>query len=375
MAAKKICHITAVHPPFDVRIFYKECKALLNNNYSVTLIAPATIAGKIAGINIIALPPSNNRLYRIFILSMQALWLALKQRAAVYHFHDPELLPTGVLLKLMTRQKVIYDVHEDYSKQMLSKEYIPLCFRQAIAFLTRVAEQLAARCFDGVVAATDDIRKNFAFHQRAVLVRNFPSRSIFHTVKAESGPERQTFTLIYAGILAKIRGITEMVTALRFVPANKPVNLILCGRFDPPEYETEVKGLAGYEKVEYLGWVEPTKMPALLQKADVGLVCLLPLPNYLTALPTKMFEYMAAGLPVIVSRFPRWQEIVERNRCGLCVDPQKPEAIAEAIDYLMAHPDERRAMGERGRKAVQQHYNWETENKNLLVLYESILQS
>jgi glycosyltransferase involved in cell wall biosynthesis len=103
-----------------------------------------------------------------------------------------------------------------------------------------------------------------------------------------------------------------------------------------------------------------------------GLVTLHPVVNYLDALPVKMFEYMAAGLPVIASRFPLWQEIVEGNACGVCVDPGDPAAIAAAIDHFCRHPQLARRMGENGRRAVHTRYNWHSEADKLAAFYDRL---
>ena len=103
-----------------------------------------------------------------------------------------------------------------------------------------------------------------------------------------------------------------------------------------------------------------------------GLVTFYPLPNHVDAQPNKMFEYMSSGLPVIASNFPLWKKIIEGNKCGLCVDPLDPAAIAKAIDYIVSHPDEARAMGENGKRAVYEKYNWGVESEKLISLYRSL---
>ena len=83
---------------------------------------------------------------------------------------------------------------------------------------------------------------------------------------------------------------------------------------------------------------------------------------------------MAAGLPVVASDFPLWKEIVEGNRCGITVDPLDPKAIARAIEYLLTHPEEARRMGENGRRAVEEKYNWGKEAEKLVRLYRNLLE-
>jgi len=335
----KVCHITTVHSPFDVRIFHKECKTLAKSGYEVYLIAQHDKEEIVDGIHLIPLPIVRSRIRRMIYLPIRALKEALKLKANIYHFHDPELIPIGVLLKVFAKGKVIYDVHEDVPKQIMSKYWIPKKLRGIISFIVNLGE------------------KKFSF------------------LLEVKGKEKKddVFKIIYIGGLSKIRGISEVVKALEYVDSNKEVRLILCGKFSPIEYEKEVRNLKGFEKVDYLGWLEPDEVVNKLVDVDAGIVCLHPITNYVTALPVKLFEYMAAGLPVIASNFPLWREIVEGNNCGICVDPLNPKEIAEAIKYLIEHLDKAQKMGENGKKAVLEKYNWEKESEKLIKLYEDLL--
>ena len=89
---------------------------------------------------------------------------------------------------------------------------------------------------------------------------------------------------------------------------------------------------------------------------------------------TKVFQYMAAGIPVVASNFPKWREFIEGNECGLTVDPLNPREIARAVQYLLDYPDQAATMGENGRKAVMEKYNWESESSKLLAVYGSLLK-
>jgi len=370
-----VCHITSVHPADDIRIFIKECRTLAKAGYNVSLIAPGTKCEKKEGVRTVGISRSKGgRFFRMTVTARRIFQAALKENAHVYHFHDPELIPVGLLLRILGK-KVIYDVHEDYCKQTLSKSYIPEILRKSIAFLIKIIEYLSSKIFDGIVTATDDILKNFSHYKRAVSIKNFPILSDFSIFRENRDKNKEMFNLIYVGGLTEIRGISQIIKALEFIDSNRKFKLILCGRFYPTDYEKEVRGLKGFEKVEYLGWKDPHDIPELLIRADVGIICFLPEPNYIKAMPIKLFEYMATSLPVIASNFPLWKEIVEGNKCGICVDPLDLEDIADTIKYFLKHPEERKKMGNNGRCAVLQKYNWEKESEKLTNLYIELLKN
>jgi len=339
--------------------------------YDVTLIAQHDGNTVVEGVRVIGLPRPRNRLSRIFGLAWQAFRLALYQRADIYHFHDPELLLIGVLLKLFTRAKVIYDVHEDVPQQILTKYWIPRPLRKPLSVVFNAFEKLLAQMLDAVVAATEGIADKFRAHN-PVVVHNYPDLKM---VPNSSAPkEKNEKVLVYVGGISKLRGAVEMVRALEYLEHVKDLRLDLIGRFEPLGLKKELQALPGYRRVRYLGWLQPKDIYKHLQTADIGLVCLHPDPRYVVGWPVKLFEYMAAGLPVIASNFPLWQEIVEGNNCGICVDPLNPKAIAEAIEYLVTHSEEARKMGENGRRAVMEKYNWEREGEKLIKLYEELLK-
>jgi len=373
MRNNKICHITTAHQPFDDRIFHKECKTLAKNGFSVFLIAQYENDQVIEDIHIIALPKNKSRIHRIALFPIIALIKAVKTRADIYHFHDPELILTGVILKIITGKIIIYDVHENYSKQILSKNYIPREFRNIISKIYKIIEYKSSLFISGIVTATDDILNNFSYHKNAISARNFPILDYLPLINKPIIKKNDKFILIYEGGISKERGIIQTIKALELIDILCKVKLYMYGKFDPPELKNELKKLKGFQKAIYKGYVEYRKIPLILEKANAGIVCFLPFPNHISALPNKLGEYMMAGLPVIASNFPLWKEIIEDNECGICVDPTKPEEIARAIKYLIDNPEKSKKMGENGRKAVLEKYNWEIEGEKLLKLYNKLL--
>jgi len=368
--ARKVVIVTTAHPVFSSRIFHKQAKTLVQAGYDVTLIAQHERDEVVDGIRIIALPKTRNRLSRIFGLTWRAFRLALRQRADIYHLHDPELLLIGVLLKLLTKGEVIYDVHEDYPRAILSRYWIPKPLRKPMASLFDILEKSLARRLDRVITATDHIKANFG-RVNAVSVRNYPlGDDLPLKVDKRSGDR---YVLVYAGNLSEEYGVKEMIQALEYLNDDLDVCLRLLGEFEDKDFEREVRKLPGFAKVRYLGWCNRDKVLKNLLEADIGLAYDHPVPRFKVAISTKLLEYMSAGLPVIAPDYPLWKEIVEGSECGIAVDPVNPAALAKAIEYLLKNPELRRRMGENGRRAFLKKYNWKIESKKLLDVYSELL--
>jgi glycosyltransferase involved in cell wall biosynthesis len=368
---KKICHLTSVHPPFDIRIFYKECKTIAQAGYQAVLIVPHDQEEKIDGIQIRALPKAKNRLERMTRVIREMYRTAIRENADIYHLHDPELIPVGLILKLHGK-RVIYDVHENYSQTLLSKEWIPPQFRPIITKMVVFEELVGRKLFDGIVAATPSIAARFPTF-KTITVQNFPFLN--GSIIDSSVPYIQREKVVaYVGVISESRGVKEMVQAVALLPEQLEVKLKLAGIFNPSNLEDEVKSFSGWNRVDFIGWQFHKDIMTMLRNARIGLVVLHPSPNHIQSQPNKLFEYMSAGIPVIASDFPLWRKIIEDAGCGLLVNPLDTRAIAEAIRWLLEHPSEAETMGKQGQKAVFEYYNWEGEANKLLAFYNSILE-
>lgn len=308
----------------------------------------------------------------MFISSWRVFRQAIKSNASICHFHDPELIPVAVCLALAGR-KVIYDVHEDLPRQIMSKHWISPWLRRGVSVGAALIEWISSRVFfSGIVAATPVISERFP-RNKTVTVQNFPEFAMSDANGSDSYRTRIR-SVAYIGGLEEIRGIREMVQAIAICNRTSPIKFFLAGRFSNSETKKRIESMEGWNEVDFLGWKSRQEVKEILAKSRVGLVVLHPISNYLVSYPVKLFEYMAAGIPVVASDFPLWREIVEDADCGILVDPMNPEAIATAISWLLDNPERAEEMGKNGRRAVEKKYNWAAEFTKLETLYKALSQ-
>jgi hypothetical protein len=370
----QIVHFTTVHPRTDTRIRIKEVTALVEHlNTDVGLFVQDGLGNE---------HPNNGRVHiidtgrrprlRIFRMTLgvyRMLRAVRKARPVIAHFHDPELIPAGILLKL-SGAKVVYDVHEHVPRQILSKHWIPVWLRWPSGWLAGAFEWLAGKHFDGIVSATPTIARRFPA-KKTISVQNFPI--LGELITSDPVPyQNRSPHFAYVGGITGIRGSREMVEAIGIL-ANENARLQLAGVFSPDSHGDDLAALDGWRRVEFKGWANRSEVTVMLSEVRAGLVVLHPTMNYLDAYPVKMFEYMAAGLPVIASDFPLWREIVDGAGCGLLVNPNNSRSIADAMQWILEHPEEAEAMGRRGREAVEGRYNWTPEADKLVSLYRRLL--
>lgn len=370
----KVVHLTSVHTAFDVRVFHKECKALARSGKHVVLIAPHEKDEVVDSVEIKGIRSSSGRFVRMTRTALSLHREALRQNGDVYHFHDPELIPLGLLLEARGKT-VVYDIHEDAPADMLHKDYIPQRLRRPLMWFVRKLENAACRRFSGLVAATSTIAERFyPINANTVVVHNYPAVDEIAPNEDLPWNERPP-AIAYIGSISERRGIRETLRALALFPSASPAQMMLAGPFSPNGLLTELEKLPGWARVQYLGVLNRPSIANLLSRARLGLLVLQPEPNFVNAMPIKLFEYMAAGIPVIASDFPLWRSIIGEAGCGLLVDPHDPEAIAHAMEYLLSHDAEAEAMGRRGRNAACNLYNWNSEERVLLKFYSDLLET
>lgn len=364
----KIVHLTSVHTRFDARIYLKQCLSLSKIYEVSVIVADGEGIGRFNNISFIDVGKFIGRYHRAFKATEAIFDEALRLNGDVYHLHDPELIPIGLKLK-KSGKKVIFDAHEDLPKQILTKHYIPSFLRHIISKVVSILESKFCTKFDGIVCATPFITNKFSkINKNVVNINNFPRVEELETI---INPQRLNNHICYIGGISIERGISEILEALTLT--KNDIQLDLAGKFHSAILEEEIKSNKGWKKTNFLGFVGRVEIKELLSTTSIGMVTLYPTISYQDSLPVKLFEYMCAGIPVIASNFPLWKEIVIKHNCGLCVDPQNPSDIANAIDYLIDNPDIAKKMGQNGFRAVQTEFNWKQEEIKLLKFYKDLL--
>ena len=367
----KVLILSSVHRWDDTRIFHKQAKSLAKI-YDIELHAIADFKYKVfGGINIYG----HKRSLKIFPFRiwLQYLIIALRSGSKTVHLHDPDLIFLGVLLRILGKI-VIYDVHEDMPGYIMDKTWIPKIFRQLISIFFDITERATSIFFSEIIVVTEKVGERF-LRKNPVYICNYPSISNFPRNPNHKN-KSNLFSIIYVGVITPRRGIVEVIQAVSHLNNKFKCQVNIIGPIPDANFEEYLKKLVLKSRIPFLfkGALSYNKAMIELYSADVGIVCIPPKPYFLESLPNKMFEYMIAGLPVICSNFPLWKDLIEKNNCGITVDPLNPTEITNAIQYLYSNPEYLKIMGMNGRKLVEEQFNWENEEEKLLKLYNKLFE-
>ncbi len=387
-SAYRICHLTNVHHLFDQRIFYKEAQSLVAAGYDVTILGPgpATLSGDHAGVHVVTIPPPASVVGRLANL-WRLLHKVLDSDAHLVHFHDPELLPVGLALRLMGR-RVVYDCHENFPQTAYVRRWVPKGLRRPLALVIDCVECGVARLLSGVLGVVDEQGSRFG-HRPFVAVKNFPRLEWFKESVADTSSRHDLLPdsrlapceLLHIGSLSYDRGSQFLLDVMSELGRTHPhVRLRTVGPF-----HTEVDRIAFERRAQELGvWDRidccTTKVPydelgALIAQHRIGLIPgQVSVKNLTPFVPTKLFEYLACGLPVVASSLPSIRGFYEQGDWGILADPSQPCEHAAAIRQLLDDEPEAIAKGRRGRCLVEERFNWSNEADRLLDFYDRVCQ-
>ncbi|QMW01861.1 glycosyltransferase [Spirosoma foliorum] len=371
MKKVRVLHISTAHQPQDPRIVFKQCQTLAEH-YDVFCALPHADSTIAPAIHFIRLPYFRRVIWRILVtcpfILLRCIWL----RPKLVHVYVPEFLPFAYIFRLFG-SRVIYEVQENLHKKMHLKT-INKGFLLAKAFAW--FDQLAQKHFYLIFTEHAYLETYTKLAKPHEVIYNYPLLSFLEPFRQPYNPSSTQPIFFYIGWLSFERAFDTLVEALAQLKKIHPkfsVHLFGQRTFT----ERDLIKLPNYSAIQpnlhFHGYTDQRIAFPCATGATAGLALLKPVGDYPDSYTTKLFEYMALGLPVITSDFALYLGIVERHQCGFCVSPSDPIQIANALAYLVDHPNEARAMGERGYKAVSQFYNWTSEAQKLLNFYEYIL--
>lgn len=374
----RICLLSALHPPFDKRVFDKEARTLAATGFEVIHLAPGDGSDKtLDGVRVVTFPGPKSLWQRLGQLR-RLYRLASAIDADVYHCNEVDSWGVGVALRLFRGATCVFDVHEHYPEDFAEMRF-PSVFRPLVRGVVRMAMRLLAAGTDRVVLAKRSLADGFRYFpaSRVCLVQNFVPLAELPPLAERCLPAAGApLRLIHLGLVNRVRGWSQMLEGLARA-CHQDVELLVLGEIgggEEPAFLAAVDrlGLAG--RVRHRAWLPFAEAMREVVAADAGVILFQPgYFNHVHALPHKLFDYMGGGLPVIAPAFAiEVAHIVEAAGCGLLVDAADPQSFADAIDRLAGNPAERCAMGLRGRKAVEDSYNWEAEGRRLVAMYAGL---
>ncbi len=369
---KKVCHLTSVHPIEDIRIFHKECVSLAKNGFDVTLIACGDTSYETVknGVNLISLKiPVKNRIERMIKRTRAIYKKALEIDADIYHIHDPELLIYANKLKTKGK-KIIFDSHEDVPSDIFEKKYLPFILRLLLSRFYIIFERHSLKKYDVVISVTPHIVERLSkINNKTYQITNYP---LYQDLKKKKEVDKyETPTLLFAGGVSPLWMHENILKAIE----NIDVRYIIAGK-SSDNYLELLSEYKGWGKVTYLGKIPHEHVNELYQKCHVGVALM----DYATSAGgklgtlgnTKLFEIMMSGLPILCTDFVLWKNIVEVNNIGLCVNPHDIDSITTALKNLLFNVEEAKNMGRRGKQIALNGYTWESQEKLLVEIYQSL---
>jgi glycosyltransferase involved in cell wall biosynthesis len=320
------------------------------------------------GVRIISLQ-KRSAIGRLLFVLPSILSYTIKNKFDIYHAHDPELIPILFILHLLGRN-VVYDMHENFPAALKTKK-IPLPIKKIIGIFWPVIERFVLLRINVLFAETS-YKKHYPYIDNYLDILNMPLVGSLQKIRPE---KNDVFSIGYVGGVNEERYIIKILDSLLRLQKEG-----LRIRFDcigPISYSATEKKIKEYSScltdVHYYGRLPPNDAWKIVAKCHVGIAVLMPLPNYIESYPTKLFEYLALGLPVIASDFELYSFIIRDNDVGLCVNPLIVEEFEKSLLLLKKNPDTLRRMQKNTANFFNGKYSWEAEFNKLVSFYKKII--
>ncbi len=347
-------------------MFEKMGVSLAESGYEVYIIGfQSSRKPDFPGIHCIALPHFNRLSVRRWLAKWRVLSKIIQLKPAVAVISTHELLVPAVILKVLTSIKIVYDIRENYSLNILHAGTFPAIMRPIIAGLVRIKENMTSPFIDHFLLAEKGYDHEFSFHQpRCTVIEN---KALASSRKPATVKDRSVIQLLFSGTLAESTGIYHAIhLCLALHQRDARITLTIIGYAALPEDRQRIRDAAkGHPYIRLMGvdqLVPHDQVTEQIQRSDFGILAYPPALHTMNSRPTKLYEYLSAGLPIILeSRWP-WIEDYEVCRPFVFVDFSSPDLPKLEDDltkgsYYTAHPED---------------VTWDAEARKLLALLERL---
>lgn len=377
-----ICFLLTI--PFETsRLYARQCCGIANEGAHVILIAPWALPSNSSGVEVRRVSSWPGALGKLLSAPV-VLWSALQVRADIYHIHSIQLVLCGVLLKVIFRKRVVYDMFEDFGSMVLTSRSLPECFKRLSRLVIYLLERLACSTVDGIVTADPAVMRIYSSKNKVIgkakrrVFYNFPAEWFVKSCRLESRRRTKKYDVVFSGGLSQRTGLVVLLEAIELIAqAGVRPRVLMFGYADEStfvqKYMAEATRRGVGDCFEVLGRVSPFEVPLLVSQARVGVVPLQRVPKFLNNIPTKMFEYWACGVPVVASDLPPIRLFFREGELGHLVDPMDARGFARCIGGLLVNARKAEALGARAREAVQRRMHGEYELRKLARLYLTVV--
>ena len=373
----RVAIITSIHQDFDPRI-WKHATSLAAAGCFVKLVCPWKVPHRTVqdGVQIHTFPPVRHRLVRPFIVPVRVMGrlFQILRHVDVVHFHDIDLLPWMSLICIF--RPVVYDVHENYAEEMLVRAWIPQIFRRPLYSLVRLLHMVFPFFIRNVVLAVPQQKAEFKpKYLNRVVIRNYASEQLVYQVR-DNYFERPEHVLFTGGHYLENGSWMLLDIAEKLKKQGLSIPITVTDRFAGAAFRSRFEQEIENRQLHNFKITPCVPSYRIMDILNTGTIVLLPSLNVqkiLMSIPTRLFEYMAAGLPVISSRLGIQGHIIEESNCGLLVEPGDVNAFAEAIAHLISNRSLAYSLGQNGQKAFRENYTWESQMPGLLEFYKIAL--
>lgn len=369
----KVCHVISGYYRIDARVFQRQCKSLQKNNFKVCLLTnDGEPEEEIDGIPIY----SCNKVYKsriktLAFASYQFYEKAKSIDADIYQLHSPELLHLGLKLKRLGK-KVVYDAHEHLPMHILEKDWIPKPLRPLLSKCVGLYMEYVLPKFDFTITPHSHVLSDLKNKVKNIeLIANFP------LVKKSTNFNFQEYRnrnnrICYTGTVYPYSNQQLLAYALQNI---KNLKYDIAGYIDDNLLD-ELKSIIPYPKLTFHGRLPFNMLPEFYKNSTIGYVLYdykLNLGYKLGSYGTnKIFEYMEEGLPFICTDYKLWKEICDAYHCGIYVPPGDIHKLEEALNFLIENKEEAYKMGQNGKLAVKDVFNWYSEESKYIKIFNNI---